>query len=282
MNRAWIVLLGVSLLGACTPGGEGDSRLAVVAAFYPLAFAAERIGGPGTAVIDLTPPGSEAHDVELSLEDRAAVEEADVILYLGDIGFQPQIERAAADATGRVVAVGPPGVEEDPHFWLAPERFARSIRQVADGLAAADPGGKAAYEEQAAALEGDLAGLHEEFRGALTACEHSTMIVTHEAFGWTAQAYGVEQMGLAGISPEGEPTADRLREAERLVDAGQAGAVFYEETAEGFRTGRAVADDLGVPALPLSTLESRPPRGDYPSVMRDNLESLVRGLGCAS
>ena len=274
------LLAGLGLVASGCSDAPQEDRLTVAASFYPLAFAAQRIAGAEAEVIDLTPPGTEAHDVELSLEDRTAVEEADVLLYLGDIGFQPQIEAAAADATGRVVPVGPTGLDEDPHFWLSPQELARSVGEVADGIAAADPERRDAYTEAAAALEAELGALHEEFAAALTDCTHSTMIVTHEAFGWMASAYGLEQMGLAGISPEGEPTADRLRQAERLVTAGQAGAVFYEETDEGRRTGEAVAADLGVPALPLATLESQPPEGDHLTVMRNNLSSLVEGLSC--
>jgi zinc transport system substrate-binding protein len=106
------------------------------------------------------------------------------------------------------------------------------------------------------------------------------MLVTHDAFGYLADRYGLEQVGLAGISPEGEPTSDSLVQAEALVLEGKVNAVFYEETDEGRRIAEAVAQDLDVPALPLATLESRSPEGDYLTVMDSNLESLVEGLGC--
>ncbi|MGH2676333.1 MAG: metal ABC transporter solute-binding protein, Zn/Mn family, partial [Actinomycetota bacterium] len=87
-------------MAGCSPVGGGDRT--VVGSFYPLAFVADRVAGPDWEVIDLTPPGTEAHDVELSLEDRTAIQAADVVLYLGDIGFQPQVEEAVGEARGRV------------------------------------------------------------------------------------------------------------------------------------------------------------------------------------
>jgi zinc transport system substrate-binding protein len=104
--------------------------------------------------------------------------------------------------------------------------------------------------------------------------------VSHEAFAYLGGRYDIRQFGLAGVTPEGEPTAGRLTEARRLIEVGEAGAVFYEAGGESQRAIDNLAADAGVPALPLSTLESEPPSGDYISVMEDNLESLRKGLGC--
>jgi zinc transport system substrate-binding protein len=106
------------------------------------------------------------------------------------------------------------------------------------------------------------------------------MIVSHEAFGYIAESFGLEQFGLAGVTPEAEPAADRLAQARTLIEAGEAGAVFYEEHEDARKLAESFARDEGVPALPLSTLESRPVEGDYFTVMEDNLESLREGLQC--
>jgi zinc transport system substrate-binding protein len=283
------------LVAGCSPA---DQARTVVASFYPLAFAAERVAGPGWEVIDLTPPGTEAHDVELSLEDRSAIEDAEVLLYLGDIGFQPQVEDAVPEIPGRVVAVteGIPlaapipeeeeGEEEhaeetaDPHAWLDPALFALMVDRVADGLAAADPNTAAGYRDRAVALQGELEALDRRFRADLEGCATRSLVVSHEAFGYLAEAYGLEQLGLTGLAPEAEPTVERLGAAGAALADDRAMAVFFEAGGEARRIAESVAADFGVPALPLSTLESRPPSGDYLSVMEDNLASLRRGLGC--
>jgi zinc transport system substrate-binding protein len=272
--RALAATAAALVVAGCSGGEQGKT---VVASFYPLAYAAERIAGPDWRVIDLTPPGTEAHDVELSLEDRTAIEKADLVIYLGDIGFQPQVEAAVDEAGGRVVTVGgsgihhPPPANPDPHVWLDPVIFADMAATI----------GRALHEVQRAAeLQADLETLDRRFRRGLADCRYRTMIVPHEAFAYLGGRYNIRQFGLTGITPEGEATAERLAEAHRLIEDGEAGAVFYEVGGESQRAGENLANDAGVPALPLSTLESQPPSGDYLSVMEDNLDSLREGLGC--
>jgi zinc transport system substrate-binding protein len=265
------VVLVLAIGTACT--AEADDRNTVVASFYPLAFAAERVAGDDWEVVDLTPPGTEAHDVELSLEDRAAIDNAEVVLYLGDYGFQPQVEAAVQDASGTVVGAGDSSEEDltaDPHVWLDPAHMAQIVVDVAGAI----PG---ASDRE---LRSELGALSDRFADGLAMCRFRTMVVPHEAFGYLAEAYGLEQFGLAGVNPEGEPGAARLARAHRLLTSRRAGAVFYEAGGESQDVAETVAADAGVPALPLSTLESEPPTGDYLSVMEDNLASLRQGLDC--
>jgi zinc transport system substrate-binding protein len=252
----------------------------VVASFYPLAWAAERIAGAGWEVIDLTPPGVEAHDVELTLEDRVAIEEADVVVYMGDIGFQPQVEAAIREADGLVVDVSrllpDERLRRDPHFWLDPALLGAVTLGTVQALRRVTHIAEGAVQ----AARQDLDGLHLRFQRFLNDCRYRAMVVPHEAFGYLADRFGFRQFGLAGVTPEGEPTADRMAEARRLIEDGEAGAVFYEAGGESQGASVTLAADAGVPALPLSTLESEPPSGDYISVMKDNLGSLRQGLGC--
>lgn len=298
MKTARMLLTVSALVGTACSAGSGSER-SVVASFYSLAFAAERVAGPSVEVIDLTPPGGEAHDVELTFEQRSAIENADVVLYLGEIGFQPQVEDSVQDASGIVVdltegielAEGHAHDEEavqaeeeepaiDAHVWLDPVLFQGLVDRIGDGLTEADPKGTGDYREGAGALRDELTELDGRFREGLADCEVTEMIVSHEAFGYLADRYGLEQHGLAGLEPEGEPTAAALQEAAELLRSEGARAVFYEASPEAERIARSVASDAGVAALPLHTLESRPPEGDYLSVMEDNLESLREGLGC--
>jgi zinc transport system substrate-binding protein len=273
----WVRLAIAVGLGMTVPAcsGREDAGRTVVASIYPLAWAAERIAGPGWEVIDLTPPGMEAHDVELSLEDRAAIQDAEVIVHMGDIGFQPQVESAVEDASGRVVdaasfVLGDAAAARDPHVWLLPPYMVT----IAEAIASRIPGASAGD------LQRDLLALGDRYDRGLERCRHAVAIVAHEAFEYLANEYGFRQFGLAGVTPEGEPTAGRLTEARRLIEDGEAGAVFFEAGGESQRAVETLAADAGVPALPLSTLESEPSSGDYISVMEDNLESLRQGLGC--
>jgi zinc transport system substrate-binding protein len=282
LGRIASVVAASCSLVACTDVEPG--RRTAVASLYPLAFTADRVAGPRWEVIDLTPPGTEAHDVELSLADRAALRRADLVVYLGDLGFQPQVEGAVRDLDGTALAAAngliAPGDSPDPHVWLDPSAMATIADRIAARLSAIDPGGEVGYRRRAVTLRTQLTALDQKYGEALSSCRYGTLIASHEAFGYLARRYGLRQIGLAGRTPEGEPTALRLSEAAALLQSGRAGAVFYEESDEARRIAESVAQDVGVPALPLSTLESRPASGDYITMMEDNLSSLRLGMEC--
>src|SRR5262249_14064259 len=122
--------LGVLLLAGC-----GPTRGRVVAAFYPLAFAAQQIGGPGVRGPNLTPPRAEPHDIDLPPREGGGIQLAEGVLYLSH-GFQPAVEQAVKGAHGKTIDVLQglrlrPG---DPHVWLDPPKYAHIVRSVGAAL----------------------------------------------------------------------------------------------------------------------------------------------------
>lgn len=292
LRRTLLVPVLVPALVAVSCSGEGGSggRVSVVASFYPLAWAAGHVGGERVDVEDLTPPGVEAHDTTLSAGQRADLQTADVVVILGRFGFQPEVERAADEASGAVLSVATalplaPSQEADlgfdPHVWLDPVLMERMVGEIADALVQADPAGATGYRARERTTADQLASLDGSYRTGLQGCAFSTFVTTHEAFGYLATEYGLSQLGVEGLTPESEPSASRIQAAIQSIEAGSAApAVFYEGTDEGRRVGESVAEDAGVSAFPLGTLESDPSPLDYMSVMQGNLDVLMKGLSC--
>ena len=110
------------------------------------------------------------------------------------------------------------------------------------------------------------------------------LVTTHAAFGHLAARYGLEQLSLAGSSPEAEPGP---RELERLIDSVQASGattVFAEPLASD-RVAQTVAREVGAEVAVLDPLEGLSEEQleagvDYLSVMRANLAALRAALGC--
>lgn len=291
-GRLVVAVVLAALAAGCgaARGTESSGRVDVVGSFYPLAWAAEHVGGSSVDVLDLTPPGVEAHDTTLSARQVAEVENADVVFILGYLGFQPQVEQAARQASGRVVQVARDihlrpsqerGLPADPHVWLDPVLMEQITLTVSRALVVADPTEKSGYEARAARLASELSTLDSSYRSGLSDCRFTSFVTTHEAFGYLADRYDLGEVGIEGLTPEAEPSADQIRTAQAAITQGRAApAVFYEGTAEGMRIGRTVAASVGVPALPLGTLEFDPAPGDYLSVMRANLATLEKGLQC--
>lgn len=286
-----IAIAGVACVGTTDANEPGEA--AIVASSFPLAEAVARVGGPDVAVTDLTPPGAEPHDLELTPEDLEAIASADLVVYVGG-GFQPAVEEAAlAEAADRGLDVlegaellpGTGGeVAGDPHVWLDPVRYADVVERIGEALAAADPGRATAIRERTAATVAELEALDEEMRTGLAECDRRLLVTSHAAFGYLAKAYDLRQAAIAGVSPEAEPDPDRLAELAALAEAEGVTTVFTEELVSP-EVAEALAAEAGLDTAVLDPLESStdvdvPPGDGYATAMRRNLEALRDGLGC--
>jgi zinc transport system substrate-binding protein len=286
-TRTIITALSIlALLAGCGRAGQGSggtgSGKKVVAAFYPIAYAAQRVD-PSASVENLTPAGAEPHDIELSARDVERVKSADAVLYFGE-GFMPALEKAVKGQANAVdllagvqLAKGTEGGESvlDPHVWLDPVRYAAVVRRVAAALGR--PNGDVR-------LIADLKGLDAEYRHGLASCRRHQIVTSHAAFGYLAQRYGLEQIPLTGISPEAEPSARDLEALVKKVKAGGATTVFFE-TLVSPKLAQTVAREARVKTAVLDPIEGLTKnaidRGDdYFSVMRANLAALRKALGC--
>lgn len=310
--RAGVLALGVVVLlgagcGASGSAGSVDRRSTdpaeagkaqVVATFYPLAEAAERVGGDLVSVTNLTPAGVEPHDLELTTTQVNRLEDADVVLYLGD-GFQPAIEkvigrrrrpsvdilrsvtpltRLTQDAGQR--ANGGGGV--DPHFWLDPVKMIQAVERVETALAMAQPQNNQRFRDNAEAFKTQLSALDDQFSAGLAQCRRRDFVTSHDAFSYLAGRYQLTQRAIAGLSPESEPDPERLAELSDLIRRDGITTVFYEELVPA-RLAETLAREAHVRTAVLSPLEGLPrndPGADYLSVMGQNLQALRQALEC--
>jgi zinc transport system substrate-binding protein len=283
--RAVVALaLALSVLGGCG-GSESSGALTVVTAFYPLAWATEQVAGDAVDVHNLTPPGAEPHDIELTPRDVERVRDADLVVYLGE-GFQPALEDALEGRSGPALdllegeelASAPKGEEElaiDPHVWLDPFRFASMVDAIGAVLDRRDA---------AAQVEDRLRALDAEYRTGLERCARREIVTSHTAFGYLARRYGLRQIALTGVSPEVEPTPRDLQGLVEEVERSGATTVFFE-TLVSSDLARTVARETGAKTALLDPLEGLTEDelaagADYLSVMRANLATLRDALGC--
>ena len=280
------VVVGVVLACGCiasTGTARAASRESVVASFYPIAWAAQQVGGDRVSVTNLTPAGAEPHDLELTPDQIDEVLDAKVVFELGR-GFQPAVEQAAEQRDGRTVQLLPDGTT-DPHVWLDPVRMSAIVRTVQRELTRADPKGRSVYARNAERVLGELDSLDARYRNGLAHCERDVIVTAHEAFGHLAKRYGLQQEGVAGISPDAEPDAKRIAQLTDLVRRDGVTTVFTEELVSP-RIARTLAREAGVRTATLNPLEGLTARevrngDDYVSVMDANLRMLRRALGCS-
>lgn len=284
---------------ACASEGRGDAgRLNVVAAFYPLAEASREVGGAAVSVRDLTPAGSEPHDLELRPSDLARIRVADVVLYLGR-GFQPALEDAVETLPDRSRAVDLleglpllPGEDDgyvgeasaDPHVWLDPILMERIAQRVADEFSERMPEERDGFASRTASYVASLEELDRLFTESLRTCERREVVTSHAAFGYLVQRYGLRQIAISGLSPEAEPSPRRLEEVARFAREHGVSTIFFE-TLVSPRVAQAVARTVGATTAVLNPIEGLTPeqqnaRENYISLMRHNLDALAKGLRC--
>jgi len=275
--------------------------LDLVAAFYPLQFVLERVGGDLVEITSLAPPGGHSHDLELGPQQVVQIEEADLVVLIS--GFMPALDQAVRGRNVEAVidaAVSVDMIEGhahshdhdhghsdndgpvlDPHIWLDPTNVAVIAQQVAERLGALDPTNADRYRENAAALEQDLLRLDNEWMSGTMNCEVRDLIVAHEAFGYLANRYRFTQRGISGISPDAEPSPKKIAEIMKYVRDRGVRTIYYESLIDP-RVAETIARETGAETAKLDPIESRSAGSteDYLSIMRTNLATLRDGNGC--
>ena len=287
MRRLLVLPVLALLLSAAGCGATADTsgKETVVAAFYPVAWAAEKIGGESVDVHNLTKPGAEPHDLELTPRDVDRVRQADLVLYLGD-GFQPALEKAVQDRHGvsidllhrQELAGAPAGVEElsaDPHVWLDPLRFVVLVKRIGRALHRPGP---------TARLAARLRLLDRHYRSGLASCRRKDVVTSHAAFGYLSARYGLRQIPLTGLTPEAEPSPRDLQRLVQEVEASGATTVFFESLVSP-KLAETVAREAGAKTAVLDPIEGltkdeQSAGDDYMTLMRRNLATLREALGC--
>jgi zinc transport system substrate-binding protein len=313
MKKRIATLIAASLiLAACSSTQEtatpqettevATKKIQIVAGFYPLAYAAEGIAGDLAEVVSLAGPGVEPHDLELTPGDVAKINDADLVVYIPE--FIPALDAVVKTLDQSKVINATQGItlisgdshshegeeahseEEghsdesatDPHIWLNPSNMVLIGNSIAQALSALTS--DSAINENRSSFENALTTLASDYTTKLANCSIKALVVSHEAFGYIANAYGFEQVGISGLSPEAEPSPARLAEVAKIAKAENATTIYYESLVDP-KVAKTLADELKISAEMLDPLESPPASGDYLSVMAQNLDTLVKGQVCS-
>ena len=283
---AGALVAGGALTGCAALTGADTRGTQVAAAFYPLQFVAQRVAGGHAQVVDLTQPGAEPHDLELTIRETAQVAQADLVVH--ESGFQAAVDDAVAqNATGAAVDAADVGLERDPsgrpdpHFWQDPLRMADLGDRVARRLAAIDPAHARQFDAHAARLRRQLTALDAAYRTGLSGCRRDTIVVSHDAFGYLRK-YGLRIEPVAGLSPDAEPTPADLGRLQALIRTDGITTVFHERLGSP-RVTESLARDAGITSAvldPIEGLSNQTSGEDYLSLMRENLTAIEKADGC--
>ena len=301
--------LSLSLLTGCGSSAEtdtnADGKLRVLTSFYPMYDFTCKIGGGLVDVTNMVPSGTEPHDWEPSTNDLKNLEKADMFVYNGadmetwadDLLTSKSDSLRVVMASENVELMTTDGEHEhahehegadhhhgdfDPHVWLDPENAKTEMETIKDALAEADPANAQTYQANFDKYAAELDALDKEYSDTLSPLPNKTIVVAHEAFGYLCAAYGLEQVGIEGLSPDSEPDPGRMAEVIDFVRANNVRTIFFEELVSP-KVAQTIASETGAEAKMLNPYEGLSDEqlaagADYFSVMRDNLAALTEAL----
>jgi zinc/manganese transport system substrate-binding protein len=302
----------VLALAACavlTPVGPAaaQQKLNVVATFSILADVARNVGGDRVEVTSLVGPNGDSHVFSPTPADARTLAAAAVVVTNG-LGFEGWMERLVkASGTKAAVVVASKGIKTrqkagggddhghgdkhghdhgtkaDPHVWQSIANVKVYAANIRDALAKADPAGKSAYETNTAAYLAKLTELETEVKATLARIppERRKVIVTHNAFGYFQDAYGVEFLAVQGVSTESQPSAADVARIIAAVKENKVSAIFIENITDPRQLERIAKETgarIGGTIYSDAVTETGGVAPSYVEMMRHNVQQLVAAL----
>ena len=275
---------------------NAGGKIQVVASFYPLYFFASSIGGDRAQVSNITPPGAEPHDYEMTSGDLMKMEKSQLIILNGAglESWQDNLQKNIESQKTKIVVAGEglttQQVSEDgqtgidPHVWLAPLLAQKMVDKIAQGFSEVDPLNENYYNKNAGILKNQLAELDAQYRASLNDCGKRDIITSHSAFGYLATAYGLRQISIAGLSPDAEPSSSQLADIAKFAQDNSVKYIFFENLASP-KLAETIAKEVGAQTLVLDPLEGLSQEDtaqgqNYITVMQTNLTNLETALEC--
>lgn len=276
-----------------------SGAMRVSATFYPMAEFARQVGGRYVQVSTLVKPGVEPHDYDPTPRDIAGIYKSKVFVYNG-AGLEHWTGKLQGDlSANHVVSVNASnGIvlhakdasdtentsSTDPHIWMDPVLAIKEVSNIRDGLIKADQTHANTYRANAASYVTQLHALDQQFKTGLSHCQNHTIITSHQAFSYLAAQYDLDAVGIAGLSPDDEPSPQKLAEIAGLARSRGVDYIFFETLASP-KLSQTIAQEVGAKTIVFNPLEGLTQTEinagkNYLTVQKDNLQSLETALHC--
>lgn len=312
-NRALLSLFLVTalFLSACgNSKGESTKKekdtLDIYTTVYPLQYFTEAIGGEYVNVETVYPPGTDEHSFEPSQKDIVKMAESDLFFYIGYNleGFVTKAEPILSKEGVGTVAIGETvhldeeehahedehAHEEDghdhggvnPHLWLDPIYSIEMAKTIKDQLTKKMPEQEEYFNSQFNKLSDKLKSLDEKFATTIESGRTNKIIVSHSAYGYWEERYGLEQIGVTGLTSSNEPSQKELGKIVTMADKEDLNYVIFEQNISSKLT-EIIQKEMGAKSLELHNLSVLTDKDieageDYFSLMEKNIKTLQTAL----
>ncbi len=275
-----VIIMSLFLTSCGMVRTDKTDKLTVYASFYAMNDFACAIGGEDIVYHSVVPLGAEPHDFEPTAADMAKLSDADVFVYNG-MGIDSWAEKVKDALPEDVITVcagdNLNGTSEntDPHVWLNFENAKTQLENIYKAFSTADNKNSERYLGRLLEYSAHIDRVQDEYENA--GLEGLKLFVTHGAYGYLCDEFGMEQIALEGISGDSDPSPAQMADIVEQIRNEGAKCIFYDPI-EGDKMAMAVASEAGVEALPLYTFEGDSEHRDYVTIMELNLEQLKKAV----
>ncbi|SPN74382.1 metal ABC transporter substrate-binding protein [Brochothrix thermosphacta] len=296
-----------------------DKKLKVVTTFYPMyEFSKQVVGNKGDVSV-LIGAGVEPHDYEPSAKDVAKITEADVFVYNSQY-FETWVPKVLEniDTSRTTVIDASKGIklkdftaaeesahehdhehgedehdhdhdneaatdaDKNPHVWLDPVLAQKQVENIQAGLVKKDKANKTTYDENAKTYVKKLDELDARYQASFENAKEKTFVTSHAAFGYLANRYHLNQLPIAGLSPEAEPSPKEMAKIKEFITKNDIKVIYFEALASP-KLAETLATETGAKTVELSPLEglteAQQKQGlDYIKTMDNNLKALQESI----
>ncbi|WNB90737.1 metal ABC transporter solute-binding protein, Zn/Mn family [Bacillus sp. NEB1478] len=297
------VALLAALLTACgnNTSTKTDGTLNIYTTIYPLQYFTERIAGKHADVTAIIPPGADAHTFEPSTKDMVKISDGDAFIYnksksdefSSSVADTLKEEKVPViDAANGIAFAHMEEHEEsekehdhgayDPHIWLDPVLAQQMSDNIYHQLVKLKPEAKKDFKKNHDQLIKDLQALDAQFKEKVKKAPKDTFIVSHAAYGYWAERYGLKQIAISGLSPAHEPTQHQIQNIIEYTNKENIKYILFEANVNN-KVAATIKKETGTKSLTLQNIETLTKKDmkkkrDYLSIMYDNIDTLSKAL----
>lgn len=286
------IVIGLASIKINNQPITSNSAISIATSFYPLADFAQKIGGDKVKVFNITPAGTEPHDYEPTPKDLANIYNSNLFIYNG-IGFEAWVDKITPDLNEKRIKIikASDGVQVygttnnlDPHIWIDPVFAQQMVLNIRNGLQQVDPKNANFYQDNADKIIVELVNLDQQYQKNLNDCPQKDIITSHEAVGYIARRYRFQNFSISGLSPNEEPTPQKMAELANLVKEKKVKYILTE-TLVSPKLAETLAKETNISVLIFNPLEGLTEDQikigeDYFSVQTKNINNLSLALEC--
>ena len=282
MKKSSLLITLVTLL-PLVGCGQSDNSNTIYTSFYPIYDLTKRIVGDKFEVKNLTPVGTEPHDYEPKASEVAGMSDSKA-LFLNGLGLEHWKDELPENLSKKTYVVTE-GIETlsidnvtDPHVWLSPKNAIKEMSNILSTLKELDVANYSYYEDNYNKAVTEFNALDAEFKTTIDGLSNKYLVVSHAAFGYLCNEYGLTQIYVRGLEPDDEPTSKELEAIIEQVNTYNITTIFYEELVSP-EISKKIADETGVKTDTLNPMEGLEQEEldageNYLTVMRDNLAKI--------